>query len=69
MFFQHLGRTRNIASVLGNNPLWWCWPTAPLGNGLKYEMSNADGEWFAMGNREGRDVHDVERNGDVSVEE
>lgn len=42
---QNLGVRRNIASILGNNPLLWCCPTVPPGTGLKYELSVADGEW------------------------
>lgn len=38
-FPYNLGRRRNIAAMLGKNPLWWCWPTTPPGNGLKYEFS------------------------------
>ena len=36
---------RNIMSVLGSNPLLWCWPSRTPGSGLKYELSNKDGEW------------------------
>lgn len=36
---------RNIESVLGPNPLLWCWPSRTPGSGLRYELSNKDGEW------------------------
>jgi palmitoyltransferase len=42
---QNLGAKRNIVSVLGSNPLLWCWPTIPPGNGLNYQLSVVDGEW------------------------
>ncbi|KAH7880993.1 DHHC palmitoyltransferase-domain-containing protein [Lentinula edodes] len=41
-FPYHLGRRRNIESVLGPNLLLWCWPTKPPGNGLKYELSGSE---------------------------
>ncbi|OAX40056.1 zf-DHHC-domain-containing protein [Rhizopogon vinicolor AM-OR11-026] len=42
-FPYNLGARRNIASILGNNPLLWCCPTVPPGDGLKYQLSVADG--------------------------
>ncbi|KAH7916458.1 zf-DHHC-domain-containing protein [Hygrophoropsis aurantiaca] len=42
-FPYNLGARRNIASVLGSNPLLWCWPTVPPGTGLKYQLSMGDG--------------------------
>ncbi|KAF9531906.1 DHHC palmitoyltransferase-domain-containing protein [Crepidotus variabilis] len=39
-----LGRRKNINSVLGTNPLLWCWPRPAIGNGLKYDLSKKDGE-------------------------
>ncbi|KAI0783096.1 DHHC palmitoyltransferase-domain-containing protein [Abortiporus biennis] len=41
-FPYNLGWKRNIASVLGNNPLMWCFPNTPSGDGLKYPL--ADGQ-------------------------
>ncbi|KIJ66242.1 hypothetical protein HYDPIDRAFT_86668 [Hydnomerulius pinastri MD-312] len=38
-FPYNLGVRRNIASVLGSNPLLWCCPTVPPGTGLKYQLS------------------------------
>lgn len=35
---------RNIMSILGPNPLLWCCPTHVSGSGLKYELSDKDGE-------------------------
>ncbi|KAK7058431.1 Palmitoyltransferase [Paramarasmius palmivorus] len=43
----NIGRRRNIESVLGKNTLYWCCPTSPPGNGLKYEL--AEGEGFDEG--------------------
>ena len=43
---QDLGMRRNIETALGPNPLFWCWPRPPLGNGLRYELSKQDGEWY-----------------------
>jgi hypothetical protein len=48
---QHLGRRKNIESVLGPNPLLWCWPTVTPGNGLKYQLANGDGEWLELSSR------------------
>ncbi|EMD34715.1 hypothetical protein CERSUDRAFT_116907 [Gelatoporia subvermispora B] len=41
-FPYNLGMKRNIMSVLGNNPLYWCWPAVPPGTGLKYQIVVAD---------------------------
>ncbi|TFK56613.1 palmitoyltransferase PFA4 [Heliocybe sulcata] len=38
---QNLGARRNIASVLGNNPWLWCWPTVVPGTGLKYQLAES----------------------------
>ncbi|KAF9778223.1 zf-DHHC-domain-containing protein [Thelephora terrestris] len=43
-FPYNLGRVKNIKAVLGPNPLLWCWPTAPPGDGLSYEIIQ-DGEY------------------------
>ncbi|KAI6135556.1 DHHC palmitoyltransferase-domain-containing protein [Pisolithus croceorrhizus] len=37
-----LGVWRNITSVLGKNPLKWCCPSTPQGQGLKYQLSSGD---------------------------
>ncbi|KAG1754926.1 DHHC palmitoyltransferase-domain-containing protein [Suillus paluster] len=42
IYFTNLGVRRNIASILGNNPLLWCFPTVPPGTGLRYQLSVAD---------------------------
>ncbi|KAK4051867.1 Palmitoyltransferase [Microbotryomycetes sp. JL201] len=35
----HLGYWANVQSVLGPNPLWWCWPgKRPCGTGLHYPV-------------------------------
>ncbi|KZT08720.1 zf-DHHC-domain-containing protein [Laetiporus sulphureus 93-53] len=41
-FPYNLGIKRNICSVLGDSPLWWCWPTVPPGTGLKYQLAEGD---------------------------
>ncbi|KAL7285081.1 hypothetical protein ACG7TL_000173 [Trametes sanguinea] len=42
-FPYNLGMRRNIESVLGSNPLLWCWPSIPpQGNGLKYPLASGD---------------------------
>ncbi|CDO73449.1 hypothetical protein BN946_scf185013.g84 [Trametes cinnabarina] len=41
-FPYNLGMRRNIESVLGHNPLLWCCPTVPPGNGLKYPLASGD---------------------------
>ena len=61
---------RNIESVLGPNPLMWCCPTVPPGNGLKYPLAEGDGEWIDLVRRDGRvgngaDTRDVERDGSM----
>ncbi|KAJ3994123.1 zf-DHHC-domain-containing protein [Lentinula boryana] len=43
-FPYNLGRRRNIESVLGPNPLLWCWPTQTPGNGLRYELTEGEGD-------------------------
>ena len=43
---QNLGMRRNIESVLGPDPLLWCWPTVPPGNGLKYPLADGEGKWI-----------------------
>ncbi|KAF5388519.1 hypothetical protein D9757_004693 [Collybiopsis confluens] len=40
---MHLGRRRNIESVLGSNPWFWCWPTRTPGNGFRYELTEGEG--------------------------
>ncbi|KAH7886071.1 DHHC palmitoyltransferase-domain-containing protein [Phlebopus sp. FC_14] len=42
-FPYNLGAWRNVTSVLGDNPLLWCWPAIPPGTGLKYQLSMGDG--------------------------
>ncbi|KAM5535856.1 hypothetical protein V8D89_010474 [Ganoderma adspersum] len=41
-FPYNLGMRRNIDSVLGPNPLFWCCPNASPGNGLKYPLADGD---------------------------
>ncbi|PFH52267.1 hypothetical protein AMATHDRAFT_140409 [Amanita thiersii Skay4041] len=41
-FPYNLGVRRNIDTILGPNPLLWCWPTRVRGSGLKYEVSDGD---------------------------
>lgn len=35
----HLGVVANITSVLGENPLFWCWPQKMGGSGLRYPVA------------------------------
>lgn len=35
---------KNTVSILGSNPLLWCCPTVPVGNGLKFQLSVGTGE-------------------------
>lgn len=35
----HLGVVANVKSVLGENPLLWCWPQKVGGNGLRYTVA------------------------------
>jgi hypothetical protein len=41
----NLGVLANIKSVLGDNPLKWCWPANGNGDGLWYETSPQVGKW------------------------
>ena len=51
---------RNIESILGTNPLLWCCPTSTPGSGLKFELSNNDGEWIELSAPQSRDTsHDL----------
>jgi len=43
-FPYDLGMRRNIESILGPNPLLWCYPGRTPGSGLKFGLSNKDGE-------------------------
>ncbi|KIY73495.1 zf-DHHC-domain-containing protein [Cylindrobasidium torrendii FP15055 ss-10] len=43
-FPYNLGRRRNIETVLGPNPLWWCWPTPARGDGLTHIINDDEGE-------------------------
>jgi len=38
-FPYNISKMKNIEAVLGKDPLWWCWPTVPPGDGLKYELA------------------------------
>ncbi|EJC98733.1 zf-DHHC-domain-containing protein [Fomitiporia mediterranea MF3/22] len=51
-FPYNIGRRENVESVLGKNPLLWCWPSVPPGNGLKFPVADADGRWFALNDRQ-----------------
>ncbi|EMD32570.1 hypothetical protein CERSUDRAFT_58434 [Gelatoporia subvermispora B] len=57
-FPYNLGMKRNIMSILGSSPLYWCWPTVPPGTGLKYQLAVADGEWVELNTR--RNAYGVE---------
>jgi len=45
---QNLGARRNVASILGPNPLFWCWPSPTPGTGLKYQLADGDGKWIEL---------------------
>ncbi|KZS93474.1 zf-DHHC-domain-containing protein [Sistotremastrum niveocremeum HHB9708] len=51
-FPYDLGVAENLKSVLGRNPLLWCWPTNPTGNGLKYQVGSGEGKWVEFRRRE-----------------
>ncbi|TFK77407.1 zf-DHHC-domain-containing protein [Pluteus cervinus] len=41
-FPYNLGGKRNIRSVLGDQPLLWCWPQKARGDGLKFQLAEGD---------------------------
>ncbi|KAH9947138.1 zf-DHHC-domain-containing protein [Amylocystis lapponica] len=41
-FPYNIGMRRNIASVLGDKPWLWCWPTIAPGTGLKFQLAEGD---------------------------
>ncbi|KJA28514.1 hypothetical protein HYPSUDRAFT_129104 [Hypholoma sublateritium FD-334 SS-4] len=43
-----LGAISNIKSILGPRPVLWCCPTTTPGTGLKYSLSNAEGEFISL---------------------
>ncbi|KAF9647436.1 zf-DHHC-domain-containing protein [Thelephora ganbajun] len=43
-FPYNLGMMKNVKAILGPNPLLWCWPTVPPGDGLSFEIVQ-DGEY------------------------
>jgi palmitoyltransferase ZDHHC6 len=45
---QNIGFLANIEAVLGKNPLMWCCPSIPAGDGLKYPIVEADGRWSEL---------------------
>ncbi|TDL20993.1 zf-DHHC-domain-containing protein [Rickenella mellea] len=60
-FPYDLGKKQNIITVLGPNPLFWCWPSIPPGNGLSFRVSAQDGKFIELRDgypygRRGRDV-------------
>ncbi len=61
---------RNIDSVLGTNPLLWCCPAAPPGNGLKYPLADGDGKWieFSVMRHNGEDEEAYGVDGDYLPE-
>ncbi|KAF8445635.1 zf-DHHC-domain-containing protein [Boletus edulis BED1] len=36
---EDLGVWKNIVSIMGNNPLFWCCPTVPDGTGVRFQLS------------------------------
>ncbi|KAI0297589.1 DHHC palmitoyltransferase-domain-containing protein [Multifurca ochricompacta] len=52
-FPYNLGARRNVDSMLGTNPLLWCWPNVgPLGTGTKYQLAEGDGKWVELSARD-----------------
>ncbi|KAF8921983.1 DHHC palmitoyltransferase-domain-containing protein [Mucidula mucida] len=47
-FPYHLGRRRNIESVLGTNPLLWWYPLPAPGDGLKYDINETAEEGYEL---------------------
>ncbi|KAH8110616.1 zf-DHHC-domain-containing protein [Phellopilus nigrolimitatus] len=43
-FPYNIGRRENIETVLGRNPLLWCCPSVPPGDGLRFQVVEADDE-------------------------
>ncbi|THH06676.1 hypothetical protein EW145_g3922 [Phellinidium pouzarii] len=43
-FPYNIGDRQNIEAVLGRNPLLWCCPSLPLGDGLKFSVVEANDE-------------------------
>jgi ribosomal protein L40E len=43
-FPYNLGIRPNVESVLGANPLLWCWPRPAIGTGLSYPITQAEGD-------------------------
>jgi palmitoyltransferase len=63
-FPYDLGRRRNIESILGTKRSLWCCPTRTPGSGLKYELSNTEGnEWLP---NDSESESDNDQNGDVA---
>jgi hypothetical protein len=58
LLIKDLGKRRNIESVLGTNPILWCCPTRTPGSGLKYELSNSEGELLNLSPWKSRGAHD-----------
>lgn len=46
-FPYDLGWRANIQAVLGDKPLWWCWPQSMQGTGLSYPVSDELSEWLS----------------------
>lgn len=57
---QNIGRRANLESVLGKNPLLWCCPSIPPGDGLKYSVIEKDGTWVELNYRRRREEEDLE---------
>lgn len=49
---------RNFKSVLGPNPWLWCCPTKAPGTGLRYELSNSEGELLHLSHITGPGRHE-----------
>lgn len=59
VILQNLGARRNVESMLGKNPLFWCCPNVgPLGTGLKYQLAEKDGKWVEVSARDPPRLHE-----------
>ncbi|KAG9000441.1 Palmitoyltransferase [Tulasnella sp. JGI-2019a] len=45
-FPYNLGTPTNIRTVLGDNPLFWCWPQRMRGSGLRFPVAEGTGKWI-----------------------
>ncbi|KAJ8523296.1 hypothetical protein ONZ45_g214 [Pleurotus djamor] len=63
-FPYNLGRRRNVESVLGKNPFLWCWPIRAPGTGLRYDLTDNEGQPMASWPPEDPDARMVDDDDD-----